>query len=127
MSTLRIAARVAVLIGAVGSVGLTLYAGRQNPSSLLMVAFAIWVLSPFVLIILLDSASPRWPSLFRPALHGATLAVTLISLVAYTARVVRPPRAQAAFVFVVVPPVCWCLIVGALAGAALSSRRQSRP
>ena len=126
MNALRASARVAVLIGAVGSVGLTLYAGRQNPSNLLLVAFAIWVLSPFVLIILLDSASPRWPSLFRPALDGAALAVALISLAAYTARILRPPKTQAAFVFVVVPPVCWCLIVGALAGAALSFRKQSR-
>jgi hypothetical protein len=127
MNALRASARVAVLIGAVGSVGLTLYAGRQNPSSLLMVAFAIWVLSPFVLIILLDSASPRWPFLSRPALNVATLTVTAISLVAYVARVLRPPKAQAAFVFVVVPPVCWFLIAGAVAGAAWSSRRQSKP
>ena len=125
MSALRAPARVAVLIGAVGSVGLTLYAGRQNPSSLLMVAFAFWVLSPFVLIILVDSASTRWPSLFSPILNGATLAVTVISLVVYAVRVLRPPMAQAAFVFVVVPPVCWCLVAGALAGAALF-RRQSR-
>jgi hypothetical protein len=112
------------------SIGLTLYAGRQNPSSLLMVVFAIWVLSPFVLIILVDSASIRWPFLSRPVLNvlnGATLAVTAISLVAYAARVLRPPRAQAAFVFVVVPPVCWFLIAGALAGAAWSSRGQSKP
>ena len=127
MSVLRTSARVAVLIGAVGSVGLTLYAGRQNPSNLLMVAFAVWVLSPFVLIILVDSASTRWPFLARPVLNGATLAVTAISLVAYTARVLRPPKAQAAFVFVVVPPVCWFLIAGALAGSAWSSRRQSKP
>jgi len=126
MSALRARTRVAVLIGAVGSIGLTLYAGRQNPSNLLMVAFAVWVLSPFVLIILVDSASTRWPFLARPVLNGATLAVTAISLVAYAARVLRPPQAQAAFVFVVVPPVCWFLIAGALAGAAWSSRARSR-
>jgi hypothetical protein len=33
MSALRVLARVGVLIGVVGSVGLTLHAGRQNPSS----------------------------------------------------------------------------------------------
>jgi len=126
MSTLRAPARVAVLIGALGSVGITLYAGRQNPSSLLIVAFALWVLSPFVLIILVDGASTRWRFLSRPALNGATLAVTAVSLGAYAARVLRPPKAQAAFVFVVVPPVCWCLIAGALVGAAWSSRGRSR-
>jgi len=103
-----------------------LYAGRQNPSSLLMVVFAIWVLSPFVLLFLADRASMRWAFLSRPVLNVATFAVTAISLVAYADRVLRPPKAQAAFVFVVVPPVCWFLIAGALAGAAWSSRGRSK-
>jgi hypothetical protein len=92
-----------------------------------MAAFAIWVLSPFVLIILAGSISTRWSSRARMAFDGSALIVTLISLVAYTVRVIRPPRAQAAFVFVVVPPVCLFLIVGALAGAAWSSRGRSKP
>jgi len=126
MSALSAPARVAVLIGALGSVGLTLYAGRQNSFLLLTAAFAIWVLSPFVLIILAGSISTRWSSPARMALDGSALVVTLISLVAYTVRVIRPPRAQAAFVFVVVPPVCWLLIAGALAGAVWSSRGRSK-
>jgi hypothetical protein len=126
MSALGAPARVAVLIGALGSVGLTLYAGRQNPSLLLTTAFAVWVLSPFVLIILAGRISTRWSSRARMALDGSALVVTPISFVAYTVRVIRPPRAQAAFVFVVVPLVCWFLIAGALAGALWSSRGRSK-
>jgi hypothetical protein len=124
---LRTSARIAVLVGALGSVGLTLYAGRQNPSSLLMTAFAIWVLSPFVLIILAASISTRWSSRTRMALDRAALVVTLMSLVTYTVRVLRPPKAQAAFVFVAVPPICWLLVAGAISAAAFLSRRRRTP
>ena len=34
--------------GAAEAAGFTLYAGRHNPSRLLMTLFLIWVLSPFV-------------------------------------------------------------------------------
>ena len=44
---LRTAALTAVLAGAVGSVGLMLYVGRRNHSRVLLVLFALWVLSPF--------------------------------------------------------------------------------
>jgi hypothetical protein len=125
MSALRASARVAVLIGAVGSVGMTLSAGRQNPYPLLTAAFAIWVLSPFVLIILAGSISTRWSSWTRTALDGAALVVTLISLVTYTVRVLRPPRAQAAFVFVAVPPICWLIVAGAIAAALVSRRHRT--
>jgi len=125
MIALRAAALMAVSVGALGSVGLTLYAGRQNPSSLLILAFAIWVLSPFVLIVLADRLSTRWLTESRMALHGAAFAVALISLAAYAVRVMRPPKAQAAFGFVVVPPVCWFLVAGAIAAGALLSRRHS--
>jgi hypothetical protein len=47
-SLLRAAALAAVLVGAVGSVAFMLYAGRHNPSRLLMTLFTLWVLSPFV-------------------------------------------------------------------------------
>lgn len=45
---LRAAAMIAAAVGAVGSVGLTLYVGRHNPSRILISLFLIWVLSPFV-------------------------------------------------------------------------------
>jgi len=37
-----------VLAGAVGSLGFTLYTGRNNKSVLLIVLFFIWVPSPFI-------------------------------------------------------------------------------
>ena len=48
---LRTAALIAVLAGAVGSVGLLLRATNRNPSQLLVVLLAIWVVSPFVALL----------------------------------------------------------------------------
>src|SRR5258708_20050423 len=101
---LRAAALVAVLAGAVGSVGLTLYAGRRNDSRILMVLFALWVLSPFVALVSASIASKRWLALTRATLYSATLVVTLSSLVIYGVVALGPPRGHTSFVFAVVPP-----------------------
>ncbi len=55
--TLRAGSFIPVVVGALGSVGLTLYAGRHNDSRLLVALFAIWVLSPFIAVLI---ASRRW-------------------------------------------------------------------
>ena len=56
---LRAAALIAVVAGAVGSVGLMLHAGRRSPR-ILLVPFLIWVLSPFMALVLADAVSKRW-------------------------------------------------------------------
>ncbi len=123
---LRAAALVAVLAGAVGSVGLTLYAGRRNDSRILMVLFALWVLSPFVAVVSASIASKRWLALTRGTLYSATLVVTLSSLVIYGVVALGPPRGKTAFVFVVVPPASWLLTAIAVTIVALISGRRSR-
>ena len=117
---------IAVAAGAVGSVALMLYAGRSAPAQLI-VPFAIWVLSPFVLLWWANVASKDWSATTRAALYSVTLVVTVGSLIIYAARALRPPKAQGAFVFVAVPPASWLLIATAISIAALISRRLSRP
>jgi hypothetical protein len=119
---LRAAALIAVLVGAIGSVGLMLHAG--HPPLFLRVLFAIWVLSPFAVLMLAAMASTRWPVLTRAALHGLMLVVTLGTLAIYGVVSLGPPRAQTAFVFVVVPPASWLLTAVVLPIAALISRRR---
>ena len=46
------AALLLPVAGAVGSVGLMLRAGHRNDSPILLALFAIWVLSPFVALLL---------------------------------------------------------------------------
>jgi hypothetical protein len=126
LGLLRAAALIAVLAGAAGSLGLMLHAGRRNDSRILLVLFTIWVLSPFVALVLADVVSNRWSVLTRATLHSLMLVLTLGSLAIYGDAALGPPRAKTAFVFVVVPPASWLLIAIAVPIAALISGRLSR-
>jgi len=125
LGLLRRAARLAVLVGAVGSVGLMLRAGQRTPRFLLVI-FVFWVLSPFMAVALADLVSKRWPILTRATLYVVMLVITLGSLAVYGHDALSPPRAKAAFVYVVVPPASWLVIVIAVAIAALIAGRLSR-
>jgi hypothetical protein len=120
---LRATAQLAVLAGAAGSVALMLYAGRRNDSRILLALFAIWVIAPFMALAWAAIASKRWSAPTRTTLYCVMLVVTLGSLAMYGNVAFGPPRAQGAFVFVVVPPVSWLLMAIAVPLAALISRR----
>ena len=125
LGRLRAAALVAVLAGAAGSIGLWFYVS-QHPPLLIVVLFVIWVLSPFVGLVLAYVVSQRWSVLTRATLYSVMLVVTLGSLAIYGYDAVRPRKAQAAFWYVLVPPVSWLLIATVAPIAALVSRRRSR-
>jgi hypothetical protein len=126
LGLLHTAALIAVLAGAVGSVGLMLRAGHRNPSRLLLVLFALWVLSPFVALVLANMVSKRWSVLTRATLYTVMLVLAVGSLAIYGDVAFGPPRTKAAFVFVVVPPASWLLIAVVVPIAALISGRPSR-
>ena len=127
LGLLRVAALIALAAGAVGSVGLMLYTGRRNSSRLLLVLFALWVLSPFMALVWANLVSMRWTDRTRATLHGLMLVLTVGTLAIYGAVAFGPPRAQAAFVFVVVPPASWLLIAIVVATARrISGRLSSR-
>jgi hypothetical protein len=125
LGLLQAASQIAVLVGAVGSAGLMLHAGRHAPR-VLVVLFAIWVLSPFVALASANVVSRRWPAPIRATLYSVTLLVTLGSLAVYGADALRPPQSQAAFVYVIVPPASWLLCAIAIAAAASISGRRLR-
>ena len=126
LGPLRTAALIALLVGAGGSIGLLLRAGQRTPR-LLLVILIIWVLSPFMALVLADVISKRWPVLTRATLYSATLVVTLGSLAIYGDDALGHRTAQAAFVYVMVPPVSSLLVAMAVSIAGFVSRRQSRP
>jgi hypothetical protein len=126
MRLLRAAGLIAILAGAVGSVALTLYTGRHNPSRLLMVLFALWVLSPFAVLAVASVVSKRWSPLTRATLHIVMLVLALGSLAIYGYVAFGPPREKTAFAFVVVPPASWLLTGIVVAIAALFSGRRFR-
>lgn len=107
---LRKAGLLAIVIGGVGSVTLTLYTGRRNPSALLMAAFAIWVLLPFVALAAADAMSTNWSALTRTVLYALMFVTAIDTLGTYGYVAFGPPRPQPAFWFLVVPPASLLLI-----------------
>lgn len=126
LGLLRAAALIAVLAGAAGSVGLMLRAGHRNPSRLLIVLFALWVLSPFMALVWANVVSKRWSVLTRATLYVVMLVITLGSLAIYGALAFGPLRAKTGFVFLVVPAASWLLIAVVIPMAAMISGRVSR-
>src|SRR5436190_19996122 len=106
---LQTAALTVALAGAAGSVGLTIFQGRRNPSLLLMGIFAIWVLSPFVALVISIVRSKGWTFPTRVMLWGLTLTITIGSLAVYASVALGPPRPQPAAFFLVVPMLSWVL------------------
>ena len=125
LGRLRVAALIAVLLGAVGSLLLLLHAGQRTPRFLLVI-FVFWVLSPFLVLVWADRASKRWSALTRAALYRVTLVVALGSLAIYGDDALGHRTAKAAFVYVAVPPVSWLLTAIVIPIAAWNSRRRSR-
>jgi hypothetical protein len=123
---LRTAALIAVLAGAVGSVGLLLRATNRNPSQLLVVVMAIWVVSPFVALLWASIVSKRWSVLTRVTLFGVMLVVPLSSLAVYVADAIWPRTSPGPFVFIPVPPASWLFSALVVLAAALISGRRSR-
>jgi hypothetical protein len=123
---LRAASAIAVAAGAAGSVGLLLHAGQRIDSPrFLMGLFAIWVLSPFVILVGGYVFSKRWSVLTRATLYGVMLVVTVASLAIYGVVALGPSRPKAAS-FVLVPPLSWLLMAIAVPTASFISRRWSR-
>jgi len=122
---LRATGLIALLAGAVGSVFLVFYYGQRNPSRLLIVLFAVWVISPFVVLLAADVMSVRWSPRSRATLYGVMLAIAAGSLAAYADATFGPPRGQGAFVFVIVPPLSWLVSGAVIAIALVRGRRPS--
>jgi hypothetical protein len=123
---LRTAALIAVLAGAVGSVGLLLRATNRNPSQLLVVLLAIWVVSPFVALLWTSIVSNGWSVLTRVTLHGVMLVVPLSSLAIYVADAIWSRTSPGPFIFIPVPPLSWLFSALVVLAAALISDRRSR-
>jgi len=92
-----------------------------------MLIFVVWVLSPYVALFLAHAFSTRWSSLTRAAVYSLMLVVALGSLIVYGHDAVRPRLAQAAFVYVMVPPTSCLLIAAALGITAFLSGRLRAP
>lgn len=120
------AALVAVVVGGGCSLGLMAYAGRRNDSRILLLLFAVWVLSPFMAAALANVVSKRWSILTRATLNVVMLVFTLGALAIYSEVAFGHPRVKMGFVFLVVPLASWMLLVITVPVAAFISGRLSR-
>jgi len=120
------AALIAVLIGAGGSMGLMLYAGHRQNSRILLLLFAIWVLSPFAALAAGYVISNRWSVLTRTTLYSLILVLTVGSLAIYGVVAFGYSTAKVGFVFLIVPLTSWLLIATVVATAAFISSRLAR-
>ena len=117
-------AEIAAVVGAVGSVALTLYAGRNNNLPFLMILMSGWVVAPFVGFALARRFAGRWPESTRAALDTMIVLIAVASLVLFARGALRPPASKPAAVFVAVPIAAWLLMLIGVPLAALVSRRR---
>ena len=125
LGRLRVAALIAMAVGIAGSIGLFLHAGQRTPR-LLLLGMGIWMLSPLIVLGWANWISKDWSARVRTTLYGLMVVVPLCSLLVYGDDALGHRRAQAAFVYVIVPPAAWLLIAIALSVATFIARRQSR-
>jgi hypothetical protein len=123
-STLPIAARTALSVGAAGSVLLMMRAGARQRSVVLILLFTGWVLSPFFMLALVNLRARTCQPHTRTALYGAMFGVAFISLSVYALHALLPGM-KAGFIYLVVPAACWLLIAMAFATAAAISPKRS--
>ena len=118
-------ALAALLAGAVGSVGLTLYAGlRVGSPAFLLVLFAGWVVFPFLVFSAGYVLARRGTGFLRRVYSRSVLAASAISLVAYAAAALGPDRPKTP-VFVLVAPLS-LLLVALLVPAVVFAGRKRR-
>jgi hypothetical protein len=100
-----------------------LYVGRHNRSFFLLGLFTVWVLSPFVALLMEGRVSRRWP-IPKPTLHALALLLSLASLAIYAAVAVTSPP-KPAFWFLVVPFGSWLLLATVFLIAARRAGKRS--
>jgi len=116
-------ARGAAVVGAVGTVALTLYAGRGNGLPFLMILMAGWVFAPFFGFALASRFTTQWPAGARMALDLTIVVIAMLSLVIYARDAFGPAHAQRATAYVAVPIVAWLLLIAVVATGAVLARR----
>jgi len=114
---------VIAIAGAAGSLGFMLYAGHRNPSRILVLLFAVWVLSPFAAAVVAWANSERWSAFTRAVLYSAILVVAAVPLCIYGAVALGLTRAKVGFVFLVVPLLSWLVLAIAVLLATVHARR----
>lgn len=103
------------------SLGLVLWVGRQNRSTLLIVMFAVWVESPFVGLMRLYNAAKDREVARQRATYLLMFLVSLATVLIYAVMVLLVHQAKPAAPFLFVPALSWVVIAIALRRAYFNS------
>jgi hypothetical protein len=113
------------IAGAVASLYLMFNAGRNQASVILIILFTLWVLSPFVGLLILNKFSKRWVLSVRMTLYWLAIIMTILSVTAYSGGL-NTPDTKNAFMFLVIPFISWIIIVMSFfIGRRVSGRSRS--
>lgn len=104
-----IAASVTIA-GGIGSLLFTLYAGRHNQSSLLVMLFVIWVTSPFAGLLWISYPFRKNAKGLRSVFYVLMITISVCSLIAYSG-ILIPTGTKNAFLFLVFPLLSWFVII----------------
>jgi uncharacterized membrane protein len=117
-------AQTAAVIGAVGAVALTLYAGRNNGLPLLMILMSGWVFAPFFGYAVIRKIAGRRSSFPLASLDGVVIVMAVVALAIYAQNVVHLPTSKPAAVFVAVPIASWVVMLIVVVIASFIARRE---
>jgi hypothetical protein len=123
MAGFRMAALIATVIGAVGSIGLLRHA-QEHPPPVLVVLFVIWVAAPFAALAVANIGSTRRPRPVRLTLYVGTIVVAFGSIAVYLDDNISHRTAKKAFVYVAVPPLSAIACAVALAAVAVATKKR---
>ena len=104
LAVVRSASLIALVFGAIGSVGLLRHA-QKHPPPIIVAGFVVWVVAPFAVLGVAHFFSRRWPRRSELLFHVMTLVITLASLAIYLDDNIAHRTAKPAGVYVAVPPV----------------------
>jgi hypothetical protein len=122
----RVTALIALVIGAIGSLGFMFRASQHTPR-ILLILFIVWVLSPFAALLWANMVSRRWSVLTQGTLYCVVFIVALGSLAVYSKLIdIKPAGSANAFLWVIVPPLSLLFIAIVIPIAAFISSRSSR-
>jgi len=119
---MRRAARILVLLGALGSLACTLYVGQHNRSLLLPALFAAWVAAPFVGVLAVLRGVEGGPTRAVMVLQSAAIIISIAALGLYVAFALRPLGHSAAAPFLLIPVCSWVAVAGMMLYAHANHR-----
>jgi hypothetical protein len=116
-------APVLIVMSALASLYFIGLAGQHQQSILLIAAFTIWLLLPFIGLLWINKRAASWPLRQKAQLHWIMVIVAISSLIVYAFRL-KPQNAKPAFTFLVFPFLSWVIIIIFLSIRRMTFRRK---